>query len=104
MYFHTQVITVKMQSRNSGNQNRIILIGCVLLLLVTGVLYFVKRMEANKLHSQLGITKVKCSIIILLNISFCISVGALSIPFINPRHVGGHGYIIVVCSSVCLFF
>ncbi|XP_064389056.1 uncharacterized protein LOC135337087 [Halichondria panicea] len=48
-----------MQSRNAGNQNRIILIGCFLLLLITGVLYFLKRIEANKLHSELSSIEVE---------------------------------------------
>ncbi len=47
-----------MQTRNANNQSRLILIGCLLLLLITGVLYFMKRIEANRLSTELSGTKV----------------------------------------------
>lgn len=48
-----------MQTRNSNSQARLILIGCLAVLLITGVLYVMKRVEAGRLSTELNAVKAE---------------------------------------------
>ena len=48
-----------MQSRSSSTSTRTVMMVCLVIILIVGVLYFMKRVEANRLGAELDLTKVR---------------------------------------------
>ena len=52
-----------MQSRTNSTSARTVLMVCLVIILIVGVLYFMKRVEANRLTAELDLTKVRWPVI-----------------------------------------